>query len=175
MVRYIHVELRAAIGAAAALVVTAVVLGVVRGLPDASDRWWWPYVAVACLVALWVPVRASRLKAVGRARTYEAAVPLEEPPAGGDTLHRRPAGLGAFVGFLAVSLPLSLLWDPVVTLFLTWMMLDWLSDALVAARWERRHGVLLWQGIDEDHPWKFAYSRVSPPPPTRTATDVPPA
>lgn len=174
MVRYVHFELRAAIGAAAALAVTAVVLCAVRGLPELSGTWLLPFAAVTVVVALWAGVRSSRLKVVGRARTYEAAVPLENPPAGGDTLRRRPFSPKAFAGFLAVALTLSLFWDPVVTLVLWWMALDWLSDGLVAARWERRNGVLLWRSDSRDEPWQLAYSPVSPRPPTRTATGAPP-
>ncbi|MGW0337964.1 hypothetical protein ACWD0J_40340 [Streptomyces sp. NPDC003011] len=174
MGRYVHDEVRAAIAAAAALSVTAAVLCAVRGFPELSGRWWLPHAVLIAVVALWTPVKASRLRWVGRARAYEAAVPLADPPAGGDSLRRRPVRLTVFAGFLAAALAVSLLWEPALTLLLGWRALSWLTESLVAARWERRHGVLLWQGHDEDDPWKLACSPVSPTPPTRTATGAPP-
>jgi hypothetical protein len=173
MVRYVHFELRAAIAAAAALAVTAVVLCAVHGLPELPGTWWRPVAVVVVVVALWTPVKASRLRWVGRARAYEAAVPLADPPTGDDSLRRRPLSPRVFVGFLGVSVTLSLLWEPFVTLVVMWQGLSWLSEGLIAARWERRHGVLLWQGHDEDEPWQLSCSPLSPRPPTRTATDAP--
>jgi hypothetical protein len=174
MSRYVHDELRAAIAAAAALAVTAVVLYAVRGLPEPSGRWWLPCAVLVVVVGLWAPVKASRLRWVGRAREYEAAVPLAGPPPEGDSLRRRPVRPRVFAGFLVLSLAVSLLWEPALVLLLVWRALSWLTDSLVAARWERRHGVLLWRGHDEDDPGKLSCSPVSGPPPTRTATGAPP-
>ncbi|MCT9081683.1 hypothetical protein [Streptomyces fulvoviolaceus] len=177
MFRYVHLELKAAFAAAAALIVTLAVLFVVRGSPVLADAWWLSVVAMVVVAALWTGLQASRSKWGGKARDFEAAVPREDPqgvlPAGRGRLLHRPFRWVLFLTLLAVSLPLSF-WHSNLALVQLWLTLYWLSGALAAARWERRNGVLLWQGHDRNDPLKLSYTPVSPPPPTRTATDAPP-
>ncbi|WP_427920500.1 hypothetical protein [Streptomyces sp. cg40] len=61
------------------------------------------------------------------------------------------------------------------SLFLLLLPVDSLALAAAAFWWERRHSRLIWQGPFKNNKHQLAYSPLSPPPPTRTATDAPPA
>jgi hypothetical protein len=173
MVRYVHTELTAAL---ALLAGTGMGVAVAAGVHDTSVLRAGPVGKVAVFAVVFLTlvtlVRGTRLKWVGETANFEAAEPLPGPqPAAA----RRPFGLGRLLLFLVPNLVVGVLgftWVLVVPLV---MALDWLAKAAVGARWERRHGRLLWLGHDREEPLRLSYSPVSPPPPTRTATDAPPA
>ncbi|MER5226158.1 hypothetical protein [Streptomyces flaveus] len=183
MIRYVHFELRLAITALAALVVTVVVLLAVRGLSAWPDPWLWygPPAVMAAVLVLWTPLRMSRLKGFSMVLEFEQAVPREDPrgvlPTDGGRLFRGPFRpfLHFALALVAIALIPSLFWDPYLVFGQLYLAVDWLCKGLVIAHWERRHGVLLWHGHDRNDPHKLSYTPVIRRPPTQTATDAPPA
>lgn len=181
MIRYVHYEFRMAIAAWAALALTTgVVLGV-RGPSSLPDTWWSSMAVFAVVMVLWVPLRASRIKGFGLVRELEKAEPRTEPygtwPTDGFSLLQRRLLRGVLVLALvlvALVLPVSLWWEPWLIVGQLLLALDWTGHGLVAARWERRRGVLLWMGRQGRDPSEYYYTPVSSRPPTRTATDAPP-
>ena len=176
MVRYVHGELTVGLALLAATGVgVAVAVGVRDTSPLTGGLVGRVAVFVVVLLTLATLVRGTRLKWVGEVPEFEAAVPVT----GADPALRRrpfgPFGLGRLSLFLVPSVAVGLLGVTWVLLVPLAMALDWLAKAAVGARWERGHGRLLWLGHDREHPWRLSYSPVSPPPPTRTATDAPPA
>jgi hypothetical protein len=169
MGRYVHQELLAAL---AMLAGTAVGVAVAVGVRDAESlRGRGVAVTAALAVAFLVGsalLRSSHLKWVGEVREFEAAKPL--PGDGAMPRDRvyyvRMLGLFAlaavFTSYLGVAVVVPLV-----------MGLDWLTKAVVGARWEREHGRVLWRGYNRDEPWRLFYAPVSPSPATRTATDGP--
>ncbi|WP_043676905.1 hypothetical protein [Streptomyces xylophagus] len=171
MVRYVHSELTAAL---ALLAGTGMGAAVAVGVHDSSvlragsvGRAAIFAVVFLTLVTL---VRGTRLKWVGEVANFEAALPLPSAaPA------QRPFGLGRLLLFLLPNLVVGVLGFTWVLLVPLAMALDWLAKAAVGARWERGNGRLLWLGQNREEPMRLSYSPISPPPPTRTATDAPPA
>lgn len=173
MVRYVHSELTAGLvllaGTGAGVTVAVGVHDTSLLRADSVGRVAVFAVVFLTLVAL---VRGTRLKWVGEVANFEAAVPVSDAE---PVVPRRPFGLGRLSLFLLPNLAVGLLGFTWVLLVPLVMALDWLAKAAVGARWERGHGRLLWLGHDKEEPWRLSYSPVSPAPPTRTATDAPPA
>jgi hypothetical protein len=179
MDRYVHHELRSAAAALIAAAVTAAVAGGFRGFPPVRLPWWWPAGSLAYVV-LYPLLQASRIKGVSRVRDFDAAVPLApDTPLPTAPLRRdTPVSWGFLPVLLVPTLPLALFVSAWFAATPLWMAVDWASRAAVCAYWERKNGRLIWRGHIGSKPWELSYSLVpplSPSPPTRTATDAPPA
>ncbi|MDN0195170.1 hypothetical protein [Streptomyces sp. S.PNR 29] len=176
MVRYVHDELRDVFSALAASAVNVAVMVSVRGFSPVRPSGLALLAGLAlAFLAVYTLLRSSRLKWFSGVKQFEAAVPVEDTDAAlptGDSLRRHPIGLRLFAACVAMTLPLALLWDSWMAVFPLWPALAWLGRAVVCARWERRHGRLVWRGHLPEEPWELSVSRR---PPTRTATDAPPA
>ncbi|AVH57539.1 MULTISPECIES: hypothetical protein [Streptomyces] len=164
--------------AVCACVVSAPVAFGVRGIPAVVDDAVWKVILLmlGCNV-LFGLLEASRLKWVSEVRTFEEAVPLDDPeilrPADYSLRHNL-VDKGFLTVLLVPALVMGLTLSPWLSLTPLWMSLDWLMRAGIAARWEKRNAVLLWRGHVPGSPWELSYSPVRPSPPTRTATDTPP-
>ncbi len=173
MVRYVHSELTAALALLAGTGMgAAVAVGVHDGSVLRAGSVGRAAVFAVVFFTLVTLVRGTRLKWVGEVANFEAAVPL---PGAAPAPTPRPFGLGRLLLFLLPNLVVGVLGFTWVLLVPLAMAMDWLAKAAVGARWERANGRLLWLGQDKEEPMRLSYSPVSPPPPTRTATDVPPA
>ncbi|MFJ6084141.1 hypothetical protein ACIQI8_22325 [Streptomyces sp. NPDC092369] len=169
MGRYVHQELLAALAMLTGIAVGVAVSVGIRD--DASLHGRGVAVTAALAVAFLVVsvlLRSSRLKWVGEVREFEAAGPRP----GADVVPRDRAYSVRMVVLFVLAAVLTSFLGVAVVIPLA-MGLDWLTKAVVAARWERRHGRVLWRGHNRDEPWKLSYSPVSPPRATRTATDGP--
>jgi hypothetical protein len=169
MVRQVHDQLGCALSSAAAVAVGLPVVSAVRDAPRPAPR---DYVLALIVTVLWALLKSTRLKGIGMLRDLDAVPPLPEPaatPRRGGLLQVR-----VFVPYLATGLTAALLFDAWWALLPLIGMADWLTDALVTARWERRHGRLLWREHTPDEPRRLAYTPLSGPRPPRTATGAPP-
>ncbi|GAP53356.1 hypothetical protein [Streptomyces azureus] len=176
MDRLVHHELRAVVSALAATAVALTTVGLVRGFspPSEPGRLGLYVAAVLASIVVWTLLKATRIKWFSEVRDFEKAVPVEETGTVLPTerfLHDQPFSPRLFVLYLLFAVPLSL-WEPWAATLLLWSALDWLGQAALVARWERRHGLLLWRGHVESRPWELSVSRR---PPTRTATGARPA
>ncbi|MCD9876280.1 hypothetical protein [Streptomyces guryensis] len=146
---------------------TAVAVGTREGRQwSTADTQNAAIVAVAFLVIAAL-VRSTRF---GHRRDFESAGPLPDPglaSGGGETAVR-----SVFLFVLAAGL--VYVWSD-IWVFVLLVASDYLAKAAVGGLWQRRHGKLLWRVSDEDGERQLAYSPLTPPPPTRTATDAPPA
>lgn len=173
MDRLLHHELRAVVSILAATAVALTTAGLVRGfsLPSEPGRLGLYGAAVLAYFAVWTLLKATRIKWFSEVLDFEKAAPVEEtgavPPAQG-FLRDQPFSPRLFVLYLLFAVPLCL-WEPWAALLSLWWAVDWLGKAAVVARWERRHGMLLWRGHVDSRPWELSVSRR---PPTRTATDA---
>ncbi|MGW1746042.1 hypothetical protein ACWCRD_10595 [Streptomyces sp. NPDC002092] len=171
MVRYVRHELASGAAKLAGILAgTAVAVGTRESrqwsAADTANAAIVAVVAVAFLVVAAL-VRSTRF---GHRRDFESAGPLPEADrasAGGETVGRSVFLFVLAAGLVYVS---SDIW-----VFVLLVASDYLAKAAVGGLWQRRHGKLLWQVSDEDGERQLAYSPLSPPPPTRTATDAPPA
>jgi hypothetical protein len=172
MDRYVHHQLRAVVSILAAAAVAAAVVGVVRGFPPPKMNGLLLAALLLVLVVVSTLLKATRIKWVSEVRDFEAAVPLEDTDVVLPTnrfLRDQPFSPKLFVLYLVSTV--LMFWEPWVVLIPLGSALDWLGQAAVAARWERRHGKVVWRGRVRSSPWELS---VSPRPPTRTATDAPP-
>ncbi|MFF5520798.1 hypothetical protein [Streptomyces coeruleorubidus] len=174
MDRLVHHELRAVLSVCSALAVALTVLGLVRGF-SAPDSALAKYVGVLlALLVVWTLLKATRIKWISHVRDFEKAVPVEDVDVVLPTdrfLRDHPFSPGLFGMYLVFALPVAF-WDPWALGVLLWSPLDWLGQAALVARWERRNGLLLWRGHVGSRPWELSVSRR---PPTRTATGAQPA
>lgn len=168
MVRYVRHELASGAAKLAGIVAgTAVAVGARENRQwSATDSENAAIVAVAFLIIAAL-VRSTRL---GHRRDFESAGPL--PDAGQGSGGGETAVRSGFLFVLAAGL--VYLWSDIWVLVLL-VASDYLAKAAVGGLWQRRHGKLLWRISDEDGEHRLAYSPVSPPPTTRTATGAPPA
>ncbi|MFF2848784.1 hypothetical protein ACFVT5_21020 [Streptomyces sp. NPDC058001] len=160
--------------AVCASAISAVVAFVVRGFPAADDdggRWVLLFLVGSC--ALGGLLGVSRLPHLSELRMFEAAVPLNDPEAvlpRDDTVRRHLVDVQILLIFLVPSLGLALFWSPWAVLYPLPLAAEWLVRTGVAARWERRHGLLLWRGDLKEQPLgkgQMLYSSVGPGTPTR--------
>ncbi|WP_141698329.1 hypothetical protein [Streptomyces lushanensis] len=160
--------------AVCASAVSAAVAFGVRGIPateDSHGRWVFLFLLGAC--ALGGLLGASRIPHISEVRTFETAVPLNDPEAvlpGDDTVRHHLVDRSSFLLFLVPSLIAALFWSPWAALYPLPLSAEWLVRACVAARWERRHGLLLWGGAVKEQPLgkgQLLYSSVRPVSPTR--------
>ncbi|MFJ7963884.1 hypothetical protein [Streptomyces sp. NPDC096324] len=174
MIRYVHHQLRGTSVAACVMVVSAVVAFGVRGIPEHDGKSWWVVGLFVAVGALSGAVSITRLNWVGEVRDFESALPLANPVAAlpaQDPLRFRLldvdylATMGVVIG--VPTLAASLLWHPAAAFYPLVSATEWLMRAARAARWERRHGVLLWRGHVEEQPLgkgQFLYSSQRPTP-----------
>ncbi|GAA3799124.1 hypothetical protein ACFS5L_18290 [Streptomyces phyllanthi] len=174
MVRYVRYEVLCSVVALCAAAVSSAVTVGVRGVPEfeAGIGKALAFFALLCVLgSAFGLLTCSRLKWVGEGREFETARPLENPdavlPAPGPEL--RGGVNGPLFVFLVVSaLAGALLWDRAFALYPLLFAPPWLTRAACAARWERRHGVLLWRGEVDDQPLgkgQYLYSSVRQPTP----------
>lgn len=181
MIRYVHHEFRMAIAAWFALIVTAGVAFGVRGPSTLREDWWDVLGIVTGVLVLFCALRATRIPVLGLVPELETAplrrVPYDHWSTDRWTLLQPQMRKSTVIGALApvaVLLPVSLLWEPYVVVGLVYWAVDPSVRGSVAARHERRYGVLLWLGRKGRDPSEYYYTPVSPGPPPRTATDAPP-
>jgi hypothetical protein len=179
MDRLVHHELRACLAALLAVVVSAVVVGFVRGFPSVriSDM---PVLAVAGVLAIWMLftlLEVTRIKWFGEVRDFDAATPLapETVLPTEDFWHDRPVAGHLLPLLLVPTLVGALFWEP--WMFLTPLLwgLERAPKAARVAHWERKNGRVLWRGRVGSRPWELSYSQAGPRTPARTATDAPPS
>ncbi|MEV6943239.1 hypothetical protein AB0N07_14830 [Streptomyces sp. NPDC051172] len=125
--------------------------------------------AIAALAFLVIAalVRSTRF---GHRRDFESAGPLPEA----DQASGREETAVRSVFLFALAAGLVYVWSD-IWVFVLLVASDYLAKAAVGGLWQRRHGKLLWRVSDEDGERQLAYSPLSPPPATRTATGAPPA
>ncbi|MDV9174343.1 hypothetical protein R6V09_30075 [Streptomyces sp. W16] len=175
MVRFVHHELMASVAWLTGIMVGVTAAVVVRGSgPVRGDTVAQAVALVIGLFVLFTLVHASGLKHVSHKRDFETAVALPSDV-------RLPSNSPLYL-LLRLPYPLLFLAPGVFafflgndSLFMALLATEWLGSAAVAVWWEHRHGRLVWRGYVHNEPWRLAYSPLSPPPPTRTATDAPPA
>ncbi|TPQ17793.1 hypothetical protein [Streptomyces sporangiiformans] len=169
MVRYVHYELMCSFVAVCAAAVSSAVAFSVRGAPEFEaglGKTLASFAFLGAFGAAWGLLTCSRLKWVGEGHEFDTAVPLENPdavlPTPGSEL--RGSVNGILFAFMVVSALLgAFLWDRMLALCPLMFAPPWLTRAAYAARWERRHGLLLWQGEVDDQPLgedQFLYSSV---------------
>ncbi|MEU1599230.1 hypothetical protein ABZ468_42130 [Streptomyces sp. NPDC005708] len=168
MRRYVHNELTMVVQAVCAVAISAPVTFGVRGIPNADAG----RPAIAAFIALSVGSAVSGVLACTRSTRvdggkwdFERAVALNPDtvlPTLGESLPRSLAL--RFVAFLVVpTLVAALFWEPWVAIMPLVLVPDRLAKAAYAAYWERRHGVMLWQGHVPDQPLEkgqYLYSSV---------------
>ncbi|MFC9618340.1 hypothetical protein [Streptomyces sp. NPDC056938] len=168
MRRYVHNELATIAEALCAVAISAPVAFGVRGIPKAESAWW----PITVLIPLSVGSTVSGVLACTRSTRLgsekldlERAVPLDPDtvlPTSGESLLRSLALRS--VAFLVVpTLVAALLWEPLMALIPLALVPDRLARATYAAYWERRHGIMLWQGHLPDQPLskgQYLYSSV---------------
>ncbi|NEC92240.1 hypothetical protein G3I71_42205 [Streptomyces sp. SID12501] len=179
MDRLVHHELRASLAALLAVVVSAVVVGLVRGFPSVriGDRL---ASSIAALLAFWVLIellKATRIKWFGEVRDFDAATPVDPETVLPieDFWHDRPVGLGLLPMMLVPTLVLALFWEPWMCLMPLLWGLEMAAKAARVAHWERKNGRVLWRGRVVSQPWELSWSPVGPRTPARTATEAPPS
>jgi hypothetical protein len=172
MIRQVHDQLGCALSSVAAAAVGLAVAAAVRDAPSPSPG---DYVVALIVTAVWALLKSTRLKGIGMLTGLDATPPLPEPAPDVASPLRGLVQVRVFVPYLAVGLALALLFDPWWALLPLIGAADWLTDALVTARWEHRHGRLLWRDHTPGEPGRLAHTPLSGPRPPRTATDAPPA
>lgn len=147
MVRFVHKQLVYA----AVVALTGVTAGGVGvAVNDGADLvGWWP-AAVLGWGVLWGFASTTRLMNRGDLPLFEAAVPIADPAvalrAPSDARRWLGQFYGTMFGCMFVVTTALAIFEPLVAVFhLTWAM-DPVVRAERAARWERQHRVLLWQG-----------------------------
>jgi hypothetical protein len=178
MDRLMHHELRASLTALLAVVVSAVVAGLVRGFPavSISDR---TALAVAGLLAMWVLftlLENTRIPWFGEVRRFDAATVLapETVLPSEDFWHDQPVSLRLLPVILVPTLGMALFVGPWMSLMPLMVGLEWAAKAARIAHWERKNGRVLWRGRVRGMPWELSSSLVGPRTPARTATGAPP-
>ncbi|MDT9697849.1 hypothetical protein [Streptomyces sp. P17] len=166
MDRYVHHELRSVFSALAVAAVCVPVTGVARGALVSASGLPLFLLGLIAFATVFTLLQSTRIKWLSEVLDFEAAVPLEEPPAE-TPLRRRPVNPWLFTMMTAATLGFAFALDPAAALFPLWLALAWLGQAYLAVNWERRHGKTLWRGHDPDKPWRLS---VSPRPLPRTAT-----
>ncbi|MEU1344252.1 hypothetical protein [Streptomyces sp. NPDC005827] len=126
-----------------------------------DDALWMVPLCVFGSIVFFGILGATRLKVVGEVRHFEKAVPLDDPgmirPI--DRSFRHNLVSKSFHCMpLVPALVMGLALSPWLTLVYLPMALDWLILAGIAARWKKKHGVLLWRGHVPGRPWELSYS-----------------
>lgn len=150
MIRFLYKQLAYAavlmLSGATALGVAVAVKGGLRMYP------WEVLAAFFAWQVLMGLVSTSRLKKLGDVPLFEAAVPIADPATALSVPARARArrSLGGFYGamfaFSFVVVTVLALFEPTAALLCCMVAVDPLMRAERTARWERRQGVLLWQG-----------------------------
>ncbi|MFI6929997.1 hypothetical protein [Streptomyces sp. NPDC050287] len=179
MDRLVHHELRSSLTALLAVVVGAVVVGLVRGLPSTriTDGTALFIAAVFGLLVLFTLLKATRITWFSGVPEWDAATPVDPETAlpTQDFRHAKPVDPVLLLILLVPALFVALVWQPWMIVTPLWSAVEWAGQAALIACWERRNGRQLWRGRVQGRPGELSYSPVSPPAPTRTATDAPPA
>ncbi|WP_327699572.1 hypothetical protein [Streptomyces sp. NBC_00459] len=152
MFRYVHYEVMCGILAVCAAAVSAGVVFGVKGAPE-TPRGVAHAVAFGLLLlaggAGFGIVSVSRLKWFGEGRDFDKAVPLDETgavlPTQGEQ-YRNCVNVYLFVFLVAYALGGGLLWERGLALSPLFLAAVWLARGWWVARWERCHGLLLWNG-----------------------------
>lgn len=164
MFRFVRYEVTCAFLAVCATVVSATVVFAVEGVPG-TPRGVVPAIALGLLLlaltAGFGVLSVSGLKWFGEGRDFEKAVALQDPdavlPTPGEEF-RNCLNVPLFVFLVASSLGGGLFWERDLALFPLALASAWLARGWWAARWERRHGLLLWNARtrtvlpEGDHP-----------------------
>ncbi|MGW0712180.1 hypothetical protein ACWD4G_40605 [Streptomyces sp. NPDC002643] len=149
MVRYVHHQLVTAAEAAFALAVTVSVVHVIRDAPQlAAGVWKTGAVLVAFLTVCGV-LSCSIDHEGSERRDFETALPLTEQDPALPTPRESLRRAFSVLWFCSVALPsltVALLWEPLFAFWPLALVPDRIVKALCAARWERRHGLVLWRG-----------------------------
>ncbi|MGW1720449.1 hypothetical protein [Streptomyces sp. NPDC002156] len=170
--RYVHYEVACALLAFCAAVVSAGVVFGVEGAPETSGGVGRAVVfglIYLALVAGFGVLTVSRIKWFGEGRDFDKAVPLQEPaavlPTRGEE-YRNCVNVLLFVVMAACAVGGGLFWERDLALFPLIFASAWLARGWWVARWERRHGVLLWKGRVRTQPLaddQYLYSSVRQP------------
>ncbi|MFD5778685.1 hypothetical protein ACFVWX_08620 [Streptomyces sp. NPDC058220] len=170
MVRYVHHQLTGVTTAVCASAVGTLVAFSVRGIPAEDDSHGRLVVLFLFgLGALGALFAASPVPGIGEVRTFKAAMPLNDPeavlPSGNAPVRQRLFSWPFLLMLLVPSLIAALFWSPWAALYPLPLSVEWLTRACVAARWERRHGLLLWRGEVAEQPLgkgQLLYTSVRP-------------
>ncbi|MFD3492360.1 hypothetical protein ACFWWB_17615 [Streptomyces sp. NPDC058690] len=169
MRRYVHHELTAVAEAVGAAAVTAPVVFAVHGVPkfDGDSR---VLAILAAFSAVNGVLAGTRLRWLGgEKQEFEDAVPLADPdsvlPTPGESLRRSFDKSAVFL--VLFGLTVGLVWAAPIMAFWSLIFLpERLIKGAYGSFWERRHGVLLWQGRVPEQPLgkgQYLYSSVRKP------------
>ncbi|MFJ7947119.1 hypothetical protein ACIQ6K_26220 [Streptomyces sp. NPDC096354] len=155
MIRFVYKQLAYAV----VLILSGVIaLGVAVAVKGGFRMYAWELLATffACQVLMGF-VSTSRLKKLGDIPTFEAAVPIADPatalsaPVRARARRSLGGSYGAMFALSIVVVTVLALFEPIAALLNCTLAVDPLMRAERAARWERRQGVLLWQGhVEQD-------------------------
>ncbi|MFF3378684.1 hypothetical protein ACFYXF_37745 [Streptomyces sp. NPDC002680] len=172
MFRYVHYEVICALLAVCAALVSAVVVFGVEGVPETpggADRAIVLGLVYLALVAGFGVLTVSRIKWFGEGRDFDKAVPLRDPasvlPTRGEG-YRNCVNVLFFVLLAASAVGGGLFLERDLALFPLVFVPAWSARAWWVARWERRHGLLLWRGRIRTQPLEddqYLYSSVRQP------------
>ncbi|MEU4498677.1 hypothetical protein OG729_05805 [Streptomyces sp. NBC_00210] len=153
MVRFVHKQL----AYASVCVVTgliALAVGIAVNGPVRLPGWWFPLAMLGWGI-VWGLLSTTRLLKEGDLPLFRAAVPIADSA----TVLSAPAQsrrtllkfYGTMFGFWIVVATVLAAFEPLAAVFNLFWAVDPLMRAERAARWERRRGVLLWQGdVDQE-------------------------
>ncbi|MGW9135316.1 hypothetical protein [Streptomyces sp. NPDC055681] len=151
VIRFVYKQLAyAAAGVLAGVTALGVTVAVKGGLR--MDYPWEGFAAIFAWTVLMGFVSTSKLKKLGDVPLFEAAVPIADPATVLSVPARARArrSLGGFFGAMFapsfVVVTVLALFEPMVALLSCIFAVEPLMRAERAARWERRQGVVLWQG-----------------------------
>ncbi|MET7718054.1 hypothetical protein [Streptomyces sp. NPDC005407] len=148
MIRFAHKELSYA-GAVTAAGVIAGGVGVAVNGP-VEPRGWWGLAAIPVWAVLWRWLNTTRLLQRGDLPMFEAAVPIADPGSALGSPDQVRRTLRKFYGkmfaFWIVGTTALAYFEPLTVVFCFVHAADALLRGVQTARWERWHGVLLWQG-----------------------------
>ncbi|MET7619388.1 hypothetical protein [Streptomyces sp. NPDC005408] len=148
MIRFAHKELSyAAVVTAAGLIAGGV--GVAMHGPP-SARIWWALAVLPVWGFVWRWLNTTRLLRRGDLPMFEAAVPIADPARALGTRKQVTWTLrkfyGRMFGFWIVAATAVAYFEPLIVMFCFVHGVDSLIRGSQTARWERQHGVLLWEG-----------------------------
>ncbi|MFG2026599.1 hypothetical protein [Streptomyces sp. NPDC048825] len=160
VIGYVHHQLKGAATAACAVAISVLVAYGVRDAPEEDYGFWQAFGGASAMGVLAGLVSVCPLKWVGEVSSYKSAHPLAESDAvpSRNVDLRRDLLAGRLLALITAPTLIVSFWFPWFALAPLISAVDRLMQAGHAARWERKHGVVLWWGQVKGRP--FAGNRL---------------